>query len=297
MKKTVLVTGGNGQLAQCIKDEVSKISEPSNFNWLFEPKETLDICNYDQVKSYCEDNGVDIIVNCAAYTNVDKAETEGKEMAYKINADGPKVLANVVNDLELEQLIHISTNYIYMGGMNLPYREVARPIPINEYGNSKLTGDENVLRILGVSEHNYMIIYTSWLYSEYGDSNFVKKIIKQIDEGGPIKCVDDQRGTPTYARNLAKFIINAVTTDKHYDSGRYNYSDKGEATWYEFACKIAELYGKDVKIRKTRTPADALPKRPKYAVLSREKTEKVFGDVFVPWEQGLEECMKKIKNS
>jgi dTDP-4-dehydrorhamnose reductase len=276
---TILVTGGNGQLGSCIKDIEKQYDD---LNVIYKDYLELDICDLNQVQAFFKTNNkqIDYCINCAAYTAVDKAETE-VDSAFEINATGPKNLAIACNEFGVV-LIHISTDFVFDGEKTEPYLETDVANPISVYGASKLQGEVEVQKIL--KEH--FIIRTSWLYSEYGQ-NFLKTMLTLAETRDEIKVVNDQIGTPTYAGDLAEFIVRIINTEvKHY--GTYHYSNLGEISWFNFAKAIFEENNSIVKVNPIKTedyPTTA--KRPMYSVLNKSKTEDTFNLVIPLWRDSL----------
>lgn len=265
-KIKILVTGSNGQLGQCLR----KIAH--NYSALelhFYNSTDLDITNKDAICQVFKDNSYDFVINCAAYTNVEQAEKE-PEKAFHINADGVKNLAEACKK-QNSTLIHISTDYVFDGKKDSLYTEEDIPNPINEYGKSKLAGEQFIQEILD----SFFIIRTSWLYSEFGH-NFFKTILKKSETETELTITTSEKGTPTNANDLAKFILDLILIDNQ-KYGIYHFSNLGEATWYDFAEEILSVLGKldTIMLKKTDNyPTSA--KRPKYSVLSKEKVKKVF---------------------
>lgn len=300
----ILVTGANGQLGQCLRD----LAENDNENTWFwtdvseiegRKCDYLDITDAESVKKYFVDNAISVCVNCAAYTNVDKAEGD-QEMAKKLNADAPKILADACN-IHGTKLIHVSTDYVFNGTSFMPITEERMTLPISVYGKTKLEGEKNIIN----SGCKYLIFRTAWLYSEYGN-NFVKTMMKLIREvhGDSINVVNDQVGTPTYARDLADLIFGVVTTYS-LKTGIYHFTNEGVCSWYDFARKIrdvlrtgylAEVYG--VTTEKYYGDKPHAP-RPFYSVLSKEKVKKDFPDFFYArsWMDAVEVCVERLKHN
>lgn len=259
MKGKILVTGANGQLGRCIQDRVNLAPD---YEFLFTDYQELDISDSKAVENFFEDNPIEYCINCAAYTNVDKAETE-QEKTFLINAEGVRNLAKACRG-QGTLLIHISTDFVFDGTKNTPYTEIDKPNPINVYGASKLKGEKYVQEIL----ENYFIVRTSWVYSEYGH-NFVKTMLRLGTGGGEISVVNDQIGAPTYAGDLAEFLLTE-TVSEHLSFGLYHYSNSGEISWYDFAKAIFDLAGMTCKVLPIRTkdyPTTA--KRPQYSLLDK----------------------------
>ena len=279
---TILVTGGNGQLASCIKDVEKQYDD---LNIIYTDYLELDICDLDQVKSFFESNKqINYCINCAAYTAVDKAETEA-EKAFEINATGAKNLAQVCNDHDAI-LIHVSTDFVFDGEKNEPYTETDAANPISVYGASKLQGEVEIQQAL----KEYFIIRTSWLYSEYGN-NFMKTMLRLAETRDGISVVSDQIGTPTYAGDLAEIIIQIINT-KTEKYGIYHYSNEGVASWFEFAKEIFKLAKNKIKVNPIPSIEYLTPaKRPKYSVLDKKKIIDVFKIDIPFWRDSLKKVI------
>ena len=279
---TILVTGGNGQLASCIKD-VEK--EYDDLNIIYTDHLELDICELNQIQTFFKSNPqIDYCINCAAYTAVDKAETEA-EKAFEINATGAKNLAQVCNDHDAI-LIHVSTDFVFDGEKNEPYTETDVANPISVYGASKLQGEVEIQQAL----KGYFIIRTSWLYSEYGN-NFMKTMLRLAETRDGISVVSDQIGTPTYAGDLAEIIIQIINT-KTEKYGIYHYSNEGVASWFEFAKEIFKLTKNKIKVNPIPSIEYLTPaKRPKYSVLDKKKIIDVFKIDIPFWRESLKKVI------
>ena len=284
MKTKILVTGANGQLARCIKD-----LEPNflNFKISFKNSSELDIASSNQVNDVFKNNRFDWCINCAAYTNVEKAETE-TEKAFNINQLGIKNIALACRDYNVK-LIHFSTDFVFDGKASKAYTEKDKPNPINVYGLSKLKGEKEIQNIL--NEH--FIIRTSWLYSEY-ESNFLKTMLKLSGTKSEINVVSDQKGAPTYARDLANIALNIIKLDtKKY--GIYNYSNQGETSWYDFASEIFRINKLNIRVKpilSSNYPTRA--KRPKFSVLDKTKIKNTFNISIPHWKDSLEIAIKNL---
>ena len=279
---TILVTGGNGQLASCIKD-VEK--EYDDLNIIYTDHLELDICELNQIQTFFKSNPqINYCINCAAYTAVDKAETEA-EKAFEINATGAKNLAQVCNDHDAI-LIHVSTDFVFDGEKNEPYTETDVANPISVYGASKLQGEVEIQQAL----KEYFIIRTSWLYSEYGN-NFMKTMLRLAETRDGISVVSDQIGTPTYAGDLAEIIIQIINT-KTEKYGIYHYSNEGVASWFEFAKEIFKLTKNKTKVNPIPSIEYLTPaKRPKYSVLDKKKIIDVFKIDIPFWRESLKKVI------
>ena len=287
----ILVTGSNGQLGSEIKDLAAKYKD---FSFFFRDLPALDICSSDQLDVFFTENKINTVINCAAYTAVDKAEQDA-EIAEKVNSEG---VLNLVNALEKVngKLIHISTDYVFDGNHFLPYKESDPVSPIGVYGETKRDGELAALN----SAIDAIVIRTSWLYSSYGN-NFVKTMLRLGNEKENLGVIFDQVGTPTYARDLAKTcleILTAVNSAKISNNGNlYHYSNEGVASWYDFAISIMELGGQNCKVNPIQTKDYlTLAKRPQYSVLNKSKIKTDFKIEIPYWRDSLKDCIEKIKN-
>lgn len=293
--KRILVTGANGQLG----NEMRIIAKNSSDIYLFtdinqvEGVETtfLDITDLEAVQQCVVDNNIDVIVNCAAYTNVDAAEIN-EELAEKLNAVAPENLAKAIKEVG-GLLVQISTDYVFgKESYNVPCREDQQGTPTGVYGKSKLHGEQNIIEIGG----NYVIIRTAWLYSEFG-KNFCKTMMNLTSTKSQLNVVFDQVGTPTYAYDLAKAIAMIIDKFDGTQTGVYHYSNEGVCSWFDFTKMIAEYNGT--------TACDILPchsdefpspvKRPAYSVLDKTKIKKVFGIGIPYWTDSLKKCITNLK--
>jgi len=286
----VLITGSNGQLGSEIKELVTNYSK---LDFIFKDLPELDICNFEALQAFIMDNNINAIINCAAYTAVDKAEEEA-EIAEKVNSKG---VINIVNALQTVngKLIHISTDYVFDGDHFLPYKETDPVSPIGVYGESKRAGELAVIN----SDIDSIVIRTSWLYSSYGN-NFVKTMLRLGKEKESLGVIFDQVGTPTYARDLAKTCLEILCADSSVDISKngnlYNYSNEGVSSWYDFAISIMELGGKNCKVKPIQTKDyPTLAKRPQYSVLNKSKIKTDFKIEIPYWRDSLKDCIEKIK--
>lgn len=285
----ILVTGSDGQLGNEIKDLHEKYT---GLNFYFTDINDLDITNLKSLEEFVQLNDIEFIVNCAAYTAVDKAEDEPKT-AELINAKAVYNLVKLAEKFEIK-LIHISTDYVFDGTKNTPYLETDPTCPNSVYGRSKLKGE----RIIEQADIPWIIIRTSWLYSSYGN-NFVKTMLRLAETKDELIVVFDQVGTPTYARNLAEAILEIIM-QIHFDpnkliKGIYHFSNQGVCSWYDFAVEIFKKKNIDCKINPVLSiefPTKAI--RPSYSVLNKQKISKTFNLNIPHWIDGLEECLKKI---
>jgi len=288
----ILVTGANGQLGS----ELKSIYNNSNRTFKkpvsieFTDIETLDLSNTIFLKKFLDDHSFDFIINCAAYTNVDLAETE-KEKAFEINANCVKSIVEYIKGKNTK-LIHISTDYVFDGESHIPYTEDILTNPQSVYGKSKLEGEKYAL-----THTNSLVIRTSWLYSSYG-KNFAKTIYKLCKEREELNVVFDQIGTPTYATDLAKAIlqiINESITENRFIPGIYHYSNEGVCSWYDFAQAIASKAYSKCKInpiisKEYPTPA----KRPFYSVLNKSKIKSVYQISIPHWQKSLNDFFEAM---
>ena len=283
----ILVTGSKGQLG----NEIQKLaSSYPSIKFYFTDVEELDITDVEQLDKFFIENKIDFIINCAAYTAVDKAETDRK-LADLINVTAVKYLAEISKKFKTT-LIHISTDYVFDGRNYKPYVETDKPNPISYYGQTKLNGEIQIEKYAG----NAIIIRTSWLYSGFGN-NFVKTMIKYGNERDSLKVVADQVGTPTYAGDLAKAILKIIPELKNINGIEiYNFSNEGAISWYDFAeaimklkninCKIIPIESKDYP-----TPAP----RPFYSILNKAKIKNDFSIEIPYWLDSLEKCLAELK--
>lgn len=275
--KKILVTGANGQLGRCIQDAAVHFPD---LEIVFVSKDDLDIENSELLKNFFTKNTFDYCINTAAYTNVEKAETE-KDTTFAINAEAVRNLAQICAEREIV-LIHISTDYVFDGKKQSPYIETDPTNPINVYGASKLLGEQYIQEIC----KKYYIFRTSWLYSQYGH-NFLKTILKYSQEGKPLTITTEQTGTPTNANDLARMILQVIEQDKA-DYGVYHYSNAGETTWYGFAEEILRQTGKlkEANLAKT-NHYRTFAARPEYSVLDNSKIKKTLLRENTPWRESL----------
>ena len=275
-KLKILITGANGQLGRCLQDVAEKYP---GYDFHFKTSKELDITKKEQINSLFIHEKFDYCINCAAYTAVDKAETD-QENAFLVNAEAIRYLAEACK-FKNTILIHISTDFVFDGSKTTPYMEEDVPHPINVYGASKLKGEQYVQDILA----HYFIIRTSWVYSKYGH-NFVKTMLRLGAEKEELNVVDDQLGSPTYAGDLAEAIMEIIRL-KTTDYGLYHFSNEGAITWYEFAKAIFKANGRKVKVNPV--PSKAYPtqaKRPIFTVLDKSKINH-FIEIH-NWKKGLE---------
>ena len=284
----ILVTGANGQLGM----ELRKQGFTALDEVFYTDAEELDITDKTAVECFVKEHEIDTIINCAAYTAVDRAEEE-PELAVRINTEAVSHLADVAEKYDC-LLIHISTDYVFDGTGEEPYTEKSKTSPESVYGKTKLAG-ERVVRKSGCC---YIIIRTAWLYSVHGH-NFVKTILRLADERPEISVVSDQIGTPTYAGDLAKAIVSIMDNDNRADyEGIYHFSNEGVCSWFDFAEEIVRLGKKSCKVVSVTTAEYPSPtKRPAYSVLDKTKIKRTF-DLEIPdWKEALGRMMKEMLES
>ncbi len=286
----VLVIGSDGQLGSEIKELVSNYSK---LEFVFKDLPDLDICDADLLNSFIKENNINAVINCAAYTAVDKAE-QNFEISEQVNSGGVKNLTNALEKVD-GKLIHISTDYVFDGSNSEPYKESDPVNPLGAYGKTKRDGELFVIN----STIDSIVIRTSWLYSSFGN-NFVKTMYKLGSEKNSLNVISDQIGTPTYARDLAKVcmdIISTLDSEKISNKGKvYHYSNEGVASWYDFACSVIELSESKCKVKAIQT-TDYLTvaKRPHYSVLNKTKIKNDFKVDIPYWKESLKECINKLK--
>ena len=282
--KNILITGANGQLGNEIR--VASAQFPQ-FRFFFTDVTELDICNREAVHAYMAENHMDGIVNCAAYTAVDKAEDDA-ETCYRINRDAVKNLAEAAREYKLD-IIHVSTDYVFDGKSYLPYTEVMPVNPSSVYGKSKLEGERILMEICPEA----VIVRTSWLYSSFGN-NFVKTMLRLGQERDKLNVIFDQVGTPTYAADLAVALLSILAAGKPA-AGIYHYSNEGVCSWYDFtrsihrlagiSCNLVPIESKEYPVR---TP------RPHFSVLNKAKIKQTYGTEIPHWEDSLEKCIRLL---
>ncbi|MBZ9652152.1 dTDP-4-dehydrorhamnose reductase [Psychroflexus montanilacus] len=281
----VLVTGASGQLGKCLQKHSQKFSE---LEFLFETSQTLDITSEETLARFFNQHQPDFCVNCAAYTNVEKAESE-KALAFQVNSEAVKSLAEQCKT-HGTKLIHISTDYVFDGLKFSPYLETDSENPINIYGASKLQGET----MISEQMDRFFILRTSWLYSEFGH-NFFNTILKKAGEGADLNITTEQIGTPTNANDLAIFILNLINV-KSDAFGLYHYSNQGEASWYDFARLILEEKQlKDQVNLKATFSYPTKAKRPKFSVLDKSKVEHTFKTKVPHWRESLIGLLKEVE--
>jgi len=295
----ILVTGKNGQLGRSIQKIVNtdtKIDNNQSPNdFIFVGREELDLNSESSISHYFGNNDkFDLIINCAAYTQVDKAEQE-PELANQINHLAVKQLASIASNQQ-SRLIHISTDYVFDGDSNKLYLETDTPNPINVYSRTKLAGEKALQSVMPM---NALVIRASWLYSEY-DNNFVSTMLKLGKERDELSVVNDQMGSPTYATDLADAILEIIKHKKFRDVAQttqiYNYSNKGEISWYEFAKEIFKIEKIECEVNHVTTQQYPMPaKRPRNTLMNKDKIVEVFNIKISNWKSSLNTCMKILK--
>ena len=283
----ILVTGSNGQLG----NEMRVLGAASADRYIYTDVAELDITDAEAVRAFVERENIDVIINCAAYTDVERAE-DNEATAYTLNCDAVRNLAAAAAAVD-GVLIHVSTDYVFSGDGHTPYTEEDATAPLGAYGRTKRAGEE----VIEKSGCKYLIFRTAWLYSEYG-RNFVKTMIKLTAERETLSVVFDQIGTPTYAADLAKAIFDIVEGRKYEGhNGIYHFTDEGVCSWYDFACEIAAETGNtECIITPCRTweyPTKAV--RPAYSLLDKSKYKRTFGATIPHWRNSLKRCITKIK--
>lgn len=283
--KNILITGANGQLGS----ELQKLFPLHPYYHYFSTDvDTLNLCNKNEVASYFAQTQPDYIINCAAYTAVDRAEDD-RELCYAVNRDAVRNLAEAARGKA--KIIHISTDYVFDGTKKFPLNELDTPNPTSIYGKSKLEGEQVLEEILPEN----MIIRTAWLYSSFGN-NFVKTMIRLGKEKESLNVVSDQIGTPTYAADLAGTILDIIDrceNENTFPAGIYHYSNEGFCSWHDFCVKIFELTGLKCKVNPI--PTSAYPtkaSRPMYSVLDKTKIKTIFGLEIPKWEDSLKKCIE-----
>ncbi len=281
----ILVTGSNGQVGS----EIRELSTNYPYKFYFTDKKELDISNIGDVRKYIIENNIYTIINCAAYTAVDKAEDE-KELANKINHLAVKNLAMLSNEFGIK-LVHISTDYVFDGTNCKPYTEDDTVSPQSIYGQTKLDGEKAILEY---NLKNSIIIRTSWVYSSYG-ANFVKTMLRLGKEKESLGVIFDQVGPPTYAKDLAKTILDILPQINNDKVAIYNYSNEGVLSWYDFAKEIMKMAKLNCKINPIETYQYPTPaKRPHFSVLNKSKIKKEFNLEIPYWKDGLDDCLKRL---
>jgi dTDP-4-dehydrorhamnose reductase len=281
---TILITGANGQLGSEFRDVIAHYPQ---HHFHFYSRAELDIADAQSVQAVFEQVKPDVCVNCAAYTAVDKAETE-TEAAFAINATGTQNLATACAQYGA-RFIHISTDYVFDGTGTEPYGEIHPTSPVNAYGQSKLQGEVAALK----ANPETIVIRTSWVYSAHG-ANFVKTMLRLMQSRPEISVVADQKGSPTYAADLAAAILQIIESGK-WQGGIYHFSNEGVITWFEFAQAIKELSNAACTVHPITTQDYPTPaKRPAYSVMDKTKIQQTFGLQLKDWKESLQQCLAKL---
>ena len=296
----ILVTGKNGQLGKSINKVVNTGNGKNNYQqgneFIFAGREELDLSSESSISHYFDSNDrFDVIINCAAYTAVDKAEEE-QELANQVNHLAVKQLANIANEQQA-RLIHISTDYVFDGESDKPYIETDETNPINVYGKTKLAGERTLQEIMSTDA---IIIRTSWVYSEFGN-NFVKIMLRLGKERDEINVVSDQIGSPTYATDLANAILDIVQNIEFKEVGQktqvYHYSNAGKVSWYDFAKEIFKMAEVGCTVNPITTQQYPTPaQRPKNTLMNKNKIIEKFGVEILDWKKSLETCILSLKD-
>ena len=282
--KRILVTGANGQLGQ----EIQRLSPAfPDYEFQFFPRETLSIADEGQVKDVFKKNQPGFLINCAAYTAVDKAETD-QEAARSINGTATGSLAAICKEYGT-RFIHISTDYVFDGKATQPYKVNAPVDPQGVYGATKLEGEQLAMK----ANPDSIIIRTSWVYSEFG-KNFVKTMMRLMKEKESVSVVSDQSGSPTYAFDLGEAILQIIESNQ-WKGGIYHYSNTGIITWYDFAVAIRELIHSSCKVNPIPTSGYPTPaKRPAYSAMDTSLISETFGIKLKPWKERLSACIDRL---
>jgi len=282
----ILVTGSKGQVGS----ELEVLSFDYTYNFFFTDKDELDISNKKNLSEFIEKNSINTIINCAAYTAVDKAESEPK-LAAKINNEAVQYLAEISKERSMK-FVHISTDYVFNGEGFTPYKETDITNPNSVYGQTKLDGEKALKE---VNPKNSIIIRTSWVYSSFG-ANFVKTMLRLGKERETLAVIYDQVGTPTYARDLAKTILDILPQIKNEGVEVYHYTNEGVLSWYDFSKEIMRMAKINCKINPIETkeyPTPAL--RPHYSLLNKAKIKEKFQIEIPFWKDSLAECLKVMQ--
>ncbi len=284
MKSVIAVSGKDGQLGR----ELQSLSEKhKEYEFLFAGRNELDLCDESSIINFFSNNHFSYFINCAAYTAVDKAEME-KEIAIRINANAVGTIAKLCSKNKIK-LIHISTDYVFNGEANKSYEPDDKTQPINYYGYSKLLGEKLAIE----NCEDAIIIRTSWVYSEYGN-NFVKTMVRLMNERNEINVVNDQFGSPTYAKDLAEIILQIIKANVAYP-GIYHFSNEGEISWFQFAEAIKKEINSSCKVNGISTSQYPTPAmRPYFSVMNKNKIANVYGIKLKHWQESLKEGLQQL---
>ena len=284
---TILITGSHGQLGNEMQQAAARFPA---FNFLYTDVEDLDICDKAALTTFVKANKVNMIVNCAAYTAVDKAEDD-VALCYKINSDAVRNIGEVASENNLK-VVHVSTDYVFDGTNNLPYYEDQPVCPATVYGKSKLAGEQALLETCKQA----VILRTAWLYSSFGN-NFVKTMMKLGTDRDSLNVIFDQVGTPTYAADLADAILK-VLSHETFVPGIYHFSDEGVCSWYDFTKTIHRIAGITCNVQPIETKDyPARTPRPHYSVLNKAKIKSTYGIVIPHWEESLVRCIDILQQT
>ena len=284
---TILITGSHGQLGNEMQQAAARFPA---FNFLYTDVEDLDICDKAALSAFVKANNVNIIVNCAAYTAVDKAEDD-VALCYKINSDAVRNIGEVASENNLK-VVHVSTDYVFDGTNYLPYHEDQPVCPATVYGKSKLAGEQALLETCKQA----VILRTAWLYSSFGN-NFVKTMMKLGTDRDSLNVIFDQIGTPTYAADLADAILK-VLSHETFVPGIYHFSDEGVCSWYDFTKTIHRIAGITCNVQPIETKDyPARTPRPHYSVLNKAKIKSTYGIVIPHWEESLVRCIDILQQT
>ena len=296
MREKILVTGANGQLGMELQQLAAGYP---GFDFVFTTREQLPLDDLNALDRFISEHKPQYCINCAAYTAVDKAESE-MELAFRINAEAPGIMAASCKTNNI-QFIHVSTDYVFNGNGSAPFKEDDKTDPVNLYGASKLEGETMVMK----SDPKSIIIRTGWVYSEFG-KNFVKTMLRLMGEREQISVVSDQYGTPTYAADLADAIMKIISSvqdpAQHSQTtaqkGIFHFSNQGQISWYDFAVAIRDLIGSSCRVNPISTSEYPTPaKRPAYSVLDKSKISNTFNIQIKDWKASLAVCLGKIKTA
>lgn len=284
-KPRIFVTGANGQLGKELKAISSGYPQ---FDFIFLSREDMPIQRFELVRNFFKVYQPNYFINCAAYTQVDRAEKES-ELAFEVNGESVGVLSAICKENKT-RFVHISTDYVFDGKATTPYKEEFPPNPVNEYGASKLDGERQAFQL----NPETIIIRSSWVYSEFG-KNFVRTMLQLMARQNEISVVNDQFGSPTYAADLAEAIMKIISSG-NWSAGMYHYCNDGVISWYDFAKAIAEISGNDCKINPITSKEYPTPAaRPVYSALDTSKIKNTFNIQTKNWKESLAVCIDKIR--
>lgn len=284
VRQTILVTGANGQLGNEFRQLAMSFPQ---YKFFFVTREELNIADHDAVNIFFNTSSPTYCINCAAYTAVDKAETEVGE-AFNVNSKATAVLASACKKNNT-RFIHISTDYVFDGTASVPYTEASKTNPVSVYGKSKMEGEQKAMELNPGS----IIIRTAWVYSQFG-KNFVKTMLRLMNDKPEIGVVNDQVGSPTYAADIAAAVMKIISSGD-WHPGIYHFSNQGIISWFDFATAIKELTGSSCKVNAITTAQYPTPaKRPAYSVMDSTKISTTFDIPLTGWKQSLQVCLQRI---